>query len=160
MKQKFLILKDDTKNELIIREFAELDKESFTLLCEETYDNKTIESSIKKGKKSLISILSTKNMYPPGIYADKIADSVMAIYGHGNDQPVELFFNDIDLIREVEELDIPDIIEETSEEIDELLEDEDKDDIDEDFAEKKVLGKINSSIKVADDDSLDVVDDS
>ncbi|MEE8480341.1 MAG: hypothetical protein V3T59_03770 [Desulfobacterales bacterium] len=158
MKQKFLILKDEDKNELIIREFAELDKENFSLLCEETYDNKTIESAIKKGKRLLISTLGTKNMYPPGLYADKIAESVMAIYSSESDQPVELFFDDIDLVKEVkEEPEILDIIEEESEEIFELLE---EDSAGEDIVEKKTMGKIKSSIKIADDESLVDAEDS
>ena len=159
MKQKFLILKDEDKNELIIREFAELDKENFSLLCEETYDNKTIESAIEKGKRLLISTLSTKNMYPPGLYADKIAESVMAIYSSESDQSVELFFDDIDLIREVkEEPEILDIIGEEPEEIYELLEEEDS--VGEDLVEKKTMGKINSSIKIANDESFDGAEES
>ena len=159
MKQKFLILKDEDKNELIIREFAELDKENFSLLCEETYDNKTIESAIEKGKRLLISTLSTKNMYPPGLYADKIAESVMAIYSSESDQSVELFFDDIDLVREVkEEPEIKNIVGEEPEEIYELIEEEDS--IDEDLVEKKTMGKINSSIKIADDESFDGAEDS
>jgi hypothetical protein len=159
MKQKFLILKDEDKNELIIREFAEVDKENFSLLCEETYDNKTIESAIEKGKKLLISTLCTKNMYPPGLYADKIAESVMAIYSSESDQSVELFFDDIDLVREVkEEPEILDIIGEKTEEIYELLEEEDS--AGEDLVEKKTMGKINSSIKIANDESFDGAEDS
>jgi len=159
MKQKFLILKDEDKKELIIREFAELDKENFSLLCEETYDNKTIESAIEKGKRLLISTLSTKNMYPPGLFADKIAESVMAIYSSESDQSVELFFDDIDLVREVkEEPEILDIVGEEPEEIYELLEGEDS--IGEDLVEKKTMGKINSSIKIADDESFDGAEDS
>ena len=154
MKQKFLILKDEDKKELIIREFAELDKENFSLLCEETYDNKTIESAIEKGKRLLISTLGTKNMYPPGLFADKIAESVMAIYSSESDQSVELFFDDIDLVREVkEEPEILDIVGEEPEEIYELLEEEDS--VGEDLVEKKTMGKINSSIKIEDDDSFD-----
>ncbi len=159
MKQKFLILKDEDKNELIIREFAELDKENFSLLCEETYDNKTIESAIEKGKRLLISTLSTKNMYPPGLYADKIAESVMAIYSSESDQSAELFFDDIDLVREVkEEPEIKNIVGEEPEEVYELIEEEDS--IDEDLVEKKTMGKINSSIKIADDESFDGTEDS
>jgi len=161
MKQKFLILKDEDKKELIIREFAELDKENFSLLCEETYDNKTIESAIEKGKRLLISTLSTKNMYPPGLFADKIAESVMAIYSSESDQSVELFFDDIDLVREVkEEPEILDTVGEEPEEIYELLEDEEEDSIGEDLVEKKTMGKINSSIKIADDESFDGAEDS
>jgi hypothetical protein len=68
MKHKYLILKNDKKNELTILEFAELEKQDeHTLLCEETYNAGTITSSILKGKKTLISILRTINLFPPSL---------------------------------------------------------------------------------------------
>ena len=49
MKQKYLILKNDEKNELTIQEFAELEKQDeYTLLCEETYNGGTIISAISR----------------------------------------------------------------------------------------------------------------
>ncbi len=60
MKQKYLILKNDEKNELIIKEFLEINKEMFSLVCEETYDNNDIELAIAKDKKHLVSALRTK----------------------------------------------------------------------------------------------------
>ena len=71
MKQKYLIFKNSEKNELIIREFAELNKEKFTLLCEEAYDDEMIKVAIEKGVNTLISKLKTQNMYPIGHYAKK-----------------------------------------------------------------------------------------
>jgi hypothetical protein len=59
MKQKYLLLKNDEKKELLIKEFAESDKESFSLLCEESYDSKEIESAIAKDKKALLSTCIT-----------------------------------------------------------------------------------------------------
>jgi hypothetical protein len=53
MKQKYLLLKNDEKKELLIKEFAESDKESF---------------------------------------------AVIDLYNSENDNSVELFFNDIDLL--------------------------------------------------------------
>ena len=74
MKQKYVILKNNKENELIIKEFAELNKDTFTLMCEETFHDKLIESAINKGSQALIATLRTKNMYPNGIYAAKIAE--------------------------------------------------------------------------------------
>jgi hypothetical protein len=37
MKQKYEILKDEDNKRLIIREYAELDKDVMSLLCEESY---------------------------------------------------------------------------------------------------------------------------
>ena len=98
MKQKYTILKDTQSHQLIIREYAELDKEVLSLLCEETYADRTIQSVIKSGKESLITTLRTKNLYPPAKYADKIAEVVMALYGSTDRESVDLFFDDVELL--------------------------------------------------------------
>jgi hypothetical protein len=151
MKQKYLILKDNEKKELIIREFAELDKEAFSLLCEEVFQDKLIKSAIAKGKEALISTLRTKNMYPIGPFAARIAEEVMALYQSKDTDSVELFFDDIDILtKDREALKSLDGVENESAEIDELLED--------DNAEKTFddgdITEISYPIKIADDDSV------
>lgn len=105
MKQKFIIKNNNSKSELNIKEYVNLNREykknsliqkeeSFSLLCEETYDKEQILSVIEKGKKNLVSVLRTDNMFPIIIYAEKIADSVIELYDTDNNQPVELFFDD------------------------------------------------------------------
>ena len=81
MKQKYTIIKDSTNKQLIIREFAELDKEILSLLCEETYEQKAILAAIKKGKDNLISALRTKNLYPPGVPCCR-SQSPKSLYHH------------------------------------------------------------------------------
>ena len=103
MKQKYLILKDNDKKQLIIREFAELDKEVLSPLCEEIYDAKLIQSAIKEGKEKLIQVLRTKNMYPPGIYTNQIANAVLSIFAEKEPKSLELFFDDIELINQEEQ---------------------------------------------------------
>ena len=98
MKQKYLILKNDDTNKLIIREFAELEHDVYSLACEETYDGDVIKSAITSGKEVLISTLRTTNLYPPGSYAEKIAESVINLYSSESDQSQELFFDDKDYI--------------------------------------------------------------
>ena len=163
MKQKYLIFKDDEKNKLVVREFAELDKEMYSLLCEELYDDDVIKSSIAKSKACLISALRTQNMYPSGLYADKIAESVIAIYNSAENQSTELFFDDIDLLTIDQKK--PEVVEDNKKEsieIDKLLEDEDedkdKDDFDDDFDDdfEGQIKKNNHSIKVAEE----ILDDS
>lgn len=106
MRQKFLIQKTDKNSDLNIKEFANLDreykfsewvkfdKEFFSLICEETYDKKLILSAIKKGKESLILTMRTPNMYPIGIYAEQIANSIIELYDSKKNQTVELLFDD------------------------------------------------------------------
>lgn len=110
MRSKFVISRNDIKNKLRISEYAIIDKmpkyalvpmrqdERYTLLGEETYSREDVEYSITKGRGELLAILRTKNMYPIGPYANRIVDSVIALYQSTKEQSTELFFDDIDLL--------------------------------------------------------------
>ena len=153
MKQKYEIIKDNEKNTLILREYAELDKDTLSPLCEESYDITAIAAAVSGGKSTLIAALRTKNMYPPGLYAEKIAATVTELLGDGEKQAAELLFDDIELLnrereREIREAEIKDEVE--VEEIDELLTDDFEDDED-DFEGGGEIKDINS-LKVADDE--------
>ena len=157
MKQKYTISKNDEKTGIIIKEFAELDKEMFSLLCEETYADEIIKTAISKGKDTLIPTLRTQNLFPIGIYSEAIAEAVIKIYETNEDQPVELIFDDLDLM--VKESDLPlamDEIEEDEVEIDDLL---DEDLPEEDFDEKTDIKNLPYSLKITDDDPMDLDED-
>jgi len=110
MRQKYVISRDAVKNKLKIREYAIIDKnmkkvassmlqnDSFSFLCEETYESEMIVSSISKGINHLVAILRTHNMFPIEPYSTRIAESVMALYNSSEDGSAELFFDDIDLV--------------------------------------------------------------
>ncbi len=104
MRQKYSILNDKAGGKLIIKEYAELDKENFSLMFEESYEAHEIETAVKNGKADLISVLRTPNLYPIAEYADKIADEVILLIKDKSsaDAPVELIFNDIDLTKKEE----------------------------------------------------------
>ena len=158
MKQKYLISKEDDQNKLIIKEFAELDKEILSLLCEEEYDNKIIKSAILKGKEALISELRTNNMYPPGVYAEKIAQAVIDIFGSKDSQSIELSFNDVDLL--IKEQAPSEDIDETESVVDDDVDELIGDDLEENIGDKNAVEKkIKSSIKIAEDEDGDVVKD-
>ena len=151
MKQKYAIIRDDKNKQLIVREFAELDKEILSLLCEETYEQKRIEAAIRKGQEELIAALRTKNLYPPGIYAKKIADAVKELYAAKDKDSAELFFDDLELLAQANEpkaKPAKDSLEEPDEEMDELLED----DFDSDYEDEAQPKKLDSSLKIADDE--------
>ena len=159
MKQKYLILKGEDKKSIIIKEFAELDKDMLSLLCEETYDIKGIKTAVSGGKDAVISAIRTSNMYPAGVYAEKIADSIITLYKSKDQDSVEVYFDDFDLISAKRKKAEPVAkAAEESAEIDDLIEDDDK--YDEDFDEKTTpIKKIDSSIKVEDDDSAEYEED-
>ncbi len=160
MKQKYTISIDGEKNEMTIREYAELDKELLSLLCEETYSSDDIRDSVAKSKEALIVVLRTHNMYPPFSYINKIADSVTELYSSGSSEPIDIFFDDMEfLTKEDKTPEVPiDDIEEETDDLDDLLED----DLEDEFDDKNPINPINthSSIKIADDESLDIEEES
>ena len=160
MKQKYLILKNDNTNKLIIKEFVELDeRDVYSLACEETYDGEVIKSAITSGKEALISTLRTTNLSPPGSYAEKIAESVINLYSSENDQSQELFFIDKDYIsNEWKKTKKPDDSADEPVEPDELL-GEEQAELDELIGEDNIKGAINP-FKVAEDASNDIEEDS
>lgn len=158
MKQKYEILKDEDNKRLIIREFAELDKDVMSLLCEESYDKKAVKSAIGAGRETLITALRTKNLYPPGMYAGKIADKVMEMYGSKGKLSEEIVFDDLEfLARGHEAAEEAASYEAEGGEIDELLDtgvEEEK------FEEGDEVKKIDSSLKIEDDEFSDIDDES
>lgn len=149
MKQKYLIINDKENKQIKIQEYAELNKEMLSLLCEESYAYTTIKSAIASGPDTLISALRTNNLYPPGIYAEKIASAVTDLYKSKDQESLELFFDDVNLLaKNRESAQITEQTEEDPADLDEVLEDS----YDDTFEDKGDLKKIDSSIKVAGDD--------
>jgi hypothetical protein len=156
MKQKYLIINDKKNKQFKIQEFAELNKETLSLLCEEAYDYKTIKSAVSAGKDALISTLRTNNLYPPGIYAEKIAYAIVQLHKSKDEESVELFFDDINLLNKKRQSSGTTVeFEDDSADLDEMLED----DFDGDYPEKNGLKKMESSLKIEDDDYVDINDD-
>lgn len=159
MKQKYSLVRNVEQNTLIIKEYAELDKEILSLLCEESYTDEAIQSAIEIGEQELISIIRTHNLYPPGFYSQKIAEAITQMYSENGNPTVELFFDDRELFSEsgpdglAEDADEDMDSENSSVEVDDLLEDELEDDFDEDT---NIVNNLKSSLKVADDDSSDL----
>lgn len=156
MKQKYVISRDTEKKELVIKEYADLDKDILTLVCEETYSDKNIESAIRKSREALLFVIRTEKLYPPVLFADKIATSIIRIYDSKNNQSEELFFDDLDFIsKDREKRGIERDLEDKTADLDDLLEDS----FDDDYEEKNAIKNLNSTLKVAEDEILDVDDD-
>jgi hypothetical protein len=115
MRQKYVISRNIDKNRLKIREYAILTripkstasfvrpKEQYSLLGQESYDGDMVETSISRGKRELVATLRTNNLFPIQPYANKIAESVMALYKSTNDDSTELYFDDVELLPVPEE---------------------------------------------------------
>lgn len=156
MKHKYLIERNTEQKQITIKEFSELDKEALSFLCQETYPEEKITAAITKGKDALIAALRTPNMYPSGLFANKIAEVVLTMYGPEPSQSSEVVLDDVDfIIKQRVKRKIVDDIDDDTTEIEEVLED----DIEEDFDDKPALKKINSPLKIVDDEYDDFDDD-
>ena len=157
MKQKYSIHKDTEKQRLVIKEYGELNKEILSLLCEESYPQDVVQDAIKAGKETLVKVLRTRNMYPPGIFASSIADLVIALYGSEGEQSTEIMLDDKEFFESDDRVSPPEDeeVESDEDDIDAVLEE----DIDEVYEDKKMIKDLKSTLKVADDDVVDTDDD-
>jgi hypothetical protein len=96
MKQKYVLTKSGEKETLTISEYTELEKKSFSLICEESHDGQTIRAAIAEGTERLISTFRTHNMYPRIQYAEEMAVRIEEMYRSEQDQKKELVFDDKD----------------------------------------------------------------
>lgn len=97
MKQKYVIERSDSGDDIVVKEYAELDKETLSLLCEENYSAADLTAAQQRGKTALIEAIRTNNMYPPGLYADQIADAIIGLMASDATPSTELFFDDKEL---------------------------------------------------------------
>jgi hypothetical protein len=152
MKQKYVVLLDNEIGKLAIQEYAELDKEMLSLLCEETYDTGAIKAAMGKDRNTLIQALRTHNMYPPGLYTERIADAIVEMFQPGANTSAELFFEERELFNpiDVEDAGVSEDNDDEHDgmEVDDLLDDN----IDEDFEDKGVIKNLKKSIKISDED--------
>ncbi|TET72795.1 MAG: hypothetical protein E3J56_04850 [Candidatus Aminicenantes bacterium] len=99
-------------------------------------------------------------MYPPSVYAEKIAQAVIDIFDSEDSQSIELSFNDVDLlIKEQTPSEDIDEIEKTGDDtgndIDELIDD----DFEKKLGDKNAIEEIKPSTKIAEDEGSDVIKD-
>ena len=157
MKQKFVITKNSADGQLLIQEYAELDRDMLSLLCEESYSLEALQSAMKEGTKTLTAFLRTKNLYPPGMYAERLAAAVTTLMKDEAQASVEVMINDIELLAsEREAAEEASSLEKETADIDELLEDEGKKDFDEDLD----IDKSKPSFKISEDEVGDVEEQS
>jgi len=155
MKQKYFILKDTKKKVLVIKEFAELDKESFSLLCEEIFQEERITSAIAKGKEALVLTIRTKNMYPIAPFAAKLSEEVTKLYESKEKDSIEISFDDIDILKKERVAHkFLDDTESKPVEVDELLADEVAPEFDD-----SEIDTISYPIQIADDDAVNPDDE-
>ena len=136
---------------MTITENGEIDKEMFSTLSQETYEVKDIEAAREEGINSLITSFRTRNFYPPISTAAKIAEGVESCLKSENNETIEVFIDDTEILTTGEEnLEIIDDLDSDHDQLDDLL-----DDTVDVYDENIAIKKINSSIKVDDDEMID-----
>ena len=108
MRLRYLISKEGIAHNLVIKEYAMLDevprktngmppiKDNYTFVYQEKYEGDMINSSISRGINDLTATLRTDQLFPVGIFAQKIAASVIEMFQTSENCSTELFFDDYD----------------------------------------------------------------
>jgi hypothetical protein len=113
-----------------------------------------ISSAVATDREKVIAVLRTKNMYPPRGHAEKIADMVIDFYTANKSEPVDISIDEPTVSSKEILTEVFMGIEEEAEIIDELLEE----DFDGDSDDSDGI-KIDSSIKIVDEDAADIEDE-
>lgn len=151
MKQKYLISDKDGGKSLVLTEYAEIDKDLFSILCEEVYDAREMQDAAKEGVNNLISAFRTRNLFPPISTSTKIAEGLVEFLESGGKETVEVVIDETESLEHYEEpVDIITEIETEEEQIDDLL-----DDTVDVYDDELGIKKINSSIQLDEDELLD-----
>jgi hypothetical protein len=115
MRQKYILTQDGPGGDLHIREYAVVDKDlknmdrellhddHFNFMAEAHYAGDDIQRSISQGTSTLVNTLRTPNFFPIAPYANKLAETVIALYDDPQEESLELFFDDVDLMLYTEE---------------------------------------------------------
>jgi hypothetical protein len=152
VKQKYLISDKDGGKNLTITEYAEIDKDIFSILCEEMFETEELEEAAREGLNNLVTAFRTRNLFPPISTSIKIAEGLMEFLESSEKETVEVLIDETESLEHyVEPIDIiDDIVEAEDEQLDDLL-----DDTVDVYDEEIGIKKINSSIQMDEDELLD-----
>jgi len=154
VKQKYTVFRDDANHELKISEFAELNKDMYSLIIEHHLPKETMEVAMVQGEAAVIAAFRSGNFFPPLEVAIKIAQAIFNVYEEDGVDTVDVYVSDLDSVDENvdDAIDLIDDLEEDgldneSDELDGLLEDDNK------------IKLAKSPLKVAEDDPIDIESD-
>lgn len=125
MEQKYMLEKKDSK--FIIRELAQTEPGKFALIFEEKLDIDRVVAAIDEGKRVLIDLFRSHNMYPPSYFADMLANNIISMFKGEPKDKLTIEFNDNDALLRRDAPPVEIVVDEKElAEIDKLLEDEDE----------------------------------
>ncbi len=151
MKQKYTIFRDDNNDILKISESAELHKDMFSFMIENTFPRNVMEVAVVQGEYAVMSAFRSANFFPSEEVAEKIAHAILSVYETDGTDSMDVYVSDLDSIDDNEEEEInliedleDDDTDSESDELDGLLEDDNK------------IKMAKSPLKVAEGDPIDI----
>lgn len=153
MKHKYVFSKDTATGELSIKEYAELNKDVFTPICETVYEVKQFESALAQGPVALMAEMRTQNFYPPTSFSEKIVLGISDMISSGGQEMVEIFCDDADFL--TKSLDGHEAFEDIDDSEDETLDEFIDEDLPDSFGGDVKTGKVASSDTDVEDDDLE-----
>ena len=148
MKQRFEISRNAGGEDIIIKEYAELDKGVYSLLCEETYAVAALEAALAQGPDHLVARLRTESFFPTRYYAEKLIASLADYFQQASSETVAIEADDAECIAGR----APVVRDEESSDMDDLLEVGDEEIV----AEEVPVGKLDAPIRIAEDETAEI----
>jgi len=108
MRQKFILSKNAQTKEMTIQEYAVVDNDSyrkdkylltdadFVLLSEQQYPIAELKKAIAGDREGIIAGLRKNEFFPARLCAEKIAESIVALFNSDGDDPIVLVYDDKD----------------------------------------------------------------
>lgn len=148
MKQRFVISRNTGGEKIVIKEYAELDKGVYSLLCEESYAVEALEVALAEGPDHVVALLRTESFFPTSYFAEKLIATLADYFQQGSGDTAKIEADDAECIKNP----APDTSDEENGGIDDLL------DVDgEEMADDEApVGKLDAPIKIAEDETAEI----
>ncbi|MDX9785395.1 MAG: hypothetical protein RBT11_01350 [Desulfobacterales bacterium] len=156
MRHKYVITLDNENEKMVLQEYGELDKDIFTIVSEERYQRSVIQGAMGQGIDPLIHAMRTRDFYPCGTVAAKIASSVITLLEGQSETAIEVICDDSDyLTKKGSPVIFVEDVEDDAPDVADLLEDDFVPDFDDDIDTKGV----DSSISIDMSSEADIDED-
>lgn len=151
MKYKYVLSKDTDTGELLIKEYAELNKDIFSPVCESAYEVKRLEEVLPGGPGAVIARVRTLNFFPPSTFSEKISLGVTDLISAADQSAMlEVYCDDTEFLSK--NLDGEEAFEEIEDEDDEPLDEFiDDEDLPDGFEDNDKSGRVKTTIDVEED---------
>ena len=147
MKQRFSISRNTGGEKIVIKEYAELDKGVYSLLCEESYAVADVEAALAKGPDQVATLLRTESFFPISFFVERLIKTLDDYIQQGSTEAVKIEADDAECIQSISRQASP----EENDGIDDLLGVETEAIIE----DEKPVEKLDAPIKIAEVENVE-----